>query len=49
MPRASGRATARASPAPPTFDGNGPIIVAGKLMRRESTVGIVYTEDTNGA
>ncbi len=32
-----------------TFDGNGPIIVAGKLDAQESTVGIVYTEDTNGA
>jgi hypothetical protein len=32
-----------------TFDGDGPIIVAGKLDAQESTVGIIYTEDTNGA
>ena len=32
-----------------TFDGNGPIIVAGKLDAQESTVAITYTEDTNGA
>ena len=32
-----------------TFDGNGPIIVAGKLDAQESTVSILYTEDTNGA
>jgi len=32
-----------------TFDGNGPIIVAGKLDAQESTVGLIYTEDTGGA
>jgi hypothetical protein len=32
-----------------TFDGNGPIITAGKLDAQESTIGIVYTEDTGGA
>ena len=32
-----------------TFDGPGPIIVAGKLDAQESTVNIVYTEDTGGA
>jgi len=32
-----------------TFDGPGPIIVAGKLDAQESTVSILYTEDTGGA
>lgn len=32
-----------------TFDGDGPIIVAGKLDTQESDVKIIYTEDTNGA
>ncbi len=32
-----------------TFDGAGPIITAGKLDAQESTVNILYTEDTNGA
>jgi hypothetical protein len=32
-----------------TFDGTGAIITAGKLDAQESTVNILYTEDTNGA
>ncbi len=31
-----------------TFDGPGPIIVAGKLEEQESTLKIVYTEDGTG-
>jgi hypothetical protein len=32
-----------------TFDGDGPIIVAGKLDAQEATVGILYTEENDGA